>query len=155
MMLNLVKVMTSNWAMLIGVLLFSTLLFGCDQPEIQKTKVIRANVLIEFSQNEPQWFRDVEVAEGTNGYELLEKVTQGDLKSDWYPKFNAHFVNSILGVANDSSRFWMIFIWNDQILKWEPLTVGADTFVVKNNNTLSWVRIDPDSASYKAPAHVP
>ena len=49
----------------------------------------------------------------------------------------------------------MIFIWNDQILKWEPLTVGADTFVVKNNNTLSWVRIDPDSASYKAPAHVP
>ena len=64
MMLNLVKVMTSNWAMLIGVLLFSTLLFGCDQPEIQKTKVIRANVLIEFSQNEPQWFRDVEVAEG-------------------------------------------------------------------------------------------
>ena len=107
---------------------------------------VTASVLVEPSADAARWFRDVEVPAGTDGYELLEAVTEGDLEAEWFPEFRSHFVTGILAAAAEGSAFWGVFVWNETNGSWEPLPVGADLFSVKDGHVMGWalVEFDPD-----------
>ena len=143
-----------SW-ILLPLLIFSFVCFGCNEPKMEPSKNITATVLIEVNSEEAKWFQRLEVPKGTNGYELLDMATSGNLKSDWFPEFRSHFVTSILGFPNETSKYWTVFLWNDSASLWEPLTSGADLFKVQDQNIMGWVRIDSNSKISKKPIHLP
>ena len=108
---------------------------------------ITVSVLVEPAADEARWFRDVEVPKGTDGYELLEVVTEGDLAAEWYPEFRSHFVSAVFGTAPQGDGFWGVFVWNETNGSWEPLPVGADLYSLKDGHVMGWaiVEFDPDS----------
>ena len=116
---------------------------------------ITASVLVEPSADGARWFRDVEVPKGTDGYELLEAVTEGDLQAEWFPEFRSHFVSGILGVAPEGSAFWGVFVWNETNGGWEPLPVGADLFSVKDGHVMGWALVEFDPETPQLPVSTP
>ena len=103
---------------------------------------IKVSMLIQSSEQDARWFRNVEVAKGTDAYELTEKVTQGDLRSTYSALYRSHFVDSILGVENKNPKFWLIYGWSEPEKKWEPLPVGADLYSLKDGHILAWYYAD-------------
>ena len=120
---------------------------GSDSATAVSSPAINASVLVEATADDPQWFRDVAVDKGTDGYELLLAATGGDIEAEWFAEFRSHFVKEILGVAPEGNAFWGIFVWNENTPGWEPLPVGADLFSVKEGHVMGWalVEFDPDS----------
>lgn len=108
---------------------------------------ITASVLVEPSAGDARWFRDVRVPKGTDGYELLDAATGGEINAEWFPEFRSHFVTGVLGVAPEGAQFWSVFVWNEANGGWEPLPVGADLFSVKDGHVMGWalVEYDPDT----------
>ena len=98
------------------------------------------------------WFRDFEVLKGANAYELTEQATEGDLESTYYASFFSHFVESIMGVANEGANYWLIYQWNDSAEQWEPLPVGADLFSLKDGHVLAWSYTDTSLEERQLPS---
>ena len=107
-----------------------------------KVETIKVSMLIQSSEKDAQWFRNVEVAKGTDAYELTEKVTQNNLHAPYYAVYRSHFVDAILGVANKNPNFWLIYDWSESEKKWEPLPVGADLYSLKDGHVLAWYYAD-------------
>jgi len=112
------------------------------EPAPVETLYIQVSLLVHVNENDVRWFRDVEVPHGTNGYELTEIVTEGNLESTYYPAFFSHFVESLFGIANQNPHFWLTYLWNEGQQQWEPLPVGADLFSLKNGHFLAWSYTD-------------
>ena len=111
-------------------------------PTATATSTIKVSMLVQSSEADARWFRNVEVAKGTDAYELTEKVTQGNLKATYYALYRSHFVDSILGVENKNPKFWLIYGWSEPEKKWEPLPVGADLYSLKDGHILAWYYAD-------------
>ena len=117
---------------------------------------IQVSLLIHFSESDVRWFRDVEVAQWrTNAYELTEQVTEGEMESTYYASFFAHFVEEIMGVANEGSTYWAIFLWNESQSQWELLPVGADLFSLKDGHVLAWAYTDSSAEPKQTPSVTP
>lgn len=111
-------------------------------PTATPTLTIKVSMVIESSKDDVRWFRNVEVAKGTDAYELTEKVTQGNLKAKYFALYRSHFVDSILGVENKNPKFWLTYAWSESEKKWEPLPVGADLYALKDGHILAWYYAD-------------
>lgn len=114
-------------------------------PTVTPTSTIKVSMLIQSSEQDARWFRNVEVSKGTDAYELTEKVTQGNLKATYYALYRSHFVDAILGVENKSPKFWLTYVWSEPDKKWEPLPVGADLYSLKDGHILAWYYTDTTS----------
>ncbi|MDO8751251.1 MAG: hypothetical protein Q7K03_08930 [Dehalococcoidia bacterium] len=112
------------------------------QEKAAEPATIKVSMLVQSSKDDARWFRNVEVAKGTDAYELTEKVTQGDLRSTYSALYRSHFVDSILGVENKNPKFWLIYGWSEPEKKWEPLPVGADLYSLKDGHILAWYYAD-------------
>ncbi len=113
------------------------------------------SMYIQFGPDDAQWFRDVKVPQGFDAYQVTEQVTGGELESQYFASLRAHFVESIMGVANEGSNFWLFYIWSDFEEAWEPSPVGADLLSVKDGHNLAWVLTDTDLDPAPLPAGVP
>ncbi len=127
---------------------------GSDQPT-DAAETITASLLIEPDAADPRWYRDIEVAKGTDGYELLEVATDGQLVSEWFPEFRSHFVKEVLGIPPEGSAFWGVFVWNESSEAWEPLPVGADLFSVKQGHVMGWALVEFDPDALQVPVNRP
>ena len=103
---------------------------------------IQVSMLVQVSEDDARWFRDVEVAHGANAYELTEQVTGGEVEDTWYPAFRTHFVDSLMGVENENPNYWLIYVWNESQDAWEPLPVGADLYSLKDGHIMAWSYTD-------------
>lgn len=128
---------------------------ACSSDDPAAPGVITASLLVETSPGEPTWFRDVEVPKGTDGYELLELATDGELEADFFPAYRSHFVTSLLGVAGESPSFWLTFVWDEPSSAWQPLPVGADLFSVKDGHVLGWALVDTSAGEGQVPLSQP
>ena len=128
---------------------------ACATVEPGGPATITASVLVEPSAEGARWFRDVEIPKGTDGYELLEAVTDGDVEAEWYPEFRSHFVSGILGVAPEGAQFWGVFVWNETNDGWEPLPVGADLYSVKEGHVMGWALVEYDPDAPQLPSSAP
>ena len=143
------------------VALGSVLIAGCGTEaataEASATPVstIQVSLLIEVSDDDARWFRDVEVPKGTNAYELTEIVTEGDFEATYYAAFFSHFVESLLGVVGEGSNYWLTFLWNKPQAQWEPLPVGADLFSLKDGHVLAWSYTDTSVEPGQLPSVIP
>ena len=141
------------------LLLFVTVLIpsfiGCNTTEDdQSTETIQASILIE-SPESYEWINQVTIPKGTNGYGLLRTAVNDEIVSVWYPEYRSHFVNQIKGIVPSEKQFWSVFLWNESKIKWEPLTVGADLFSVKNGQTMAWALVEYDPNNPQLPNQNP
>ncbi len=116
-------------------------LTGCsDRTEDSKAAIgtVKASMLVQSEEATPEWFRGIEIPEGTDAYALTNIVTEGNIKSTFYPEYKSHFVEGIKGVENSPPYYWMIYMWNEATVKWEPLPVASDFFSVKDGHTFAW-----------------
>lgn len=116
-------------------------LTGCsDGTEDSKAAIgtVKASMLVQSEEATPEWFRGIEIPEGTDAYALTNIVTEGNIKSTFYPEYKSHFVEGIKGVENSPPYYWMIYMWNEATVKWEPLPVASDFFSVKDGHTFAW-----------------
>ena len=133
------------------------LVAGCDPetstiaPKATPVSTIQVSLLIDVSDDDVRWFRDVEVSKGTDAYEFTEIVAEGDLESTYNAAFFSHFVESLIGVTNEGSNYWLIFLWSDSQKHWEPLPVGPDLFSLKDGHVLAWSYTDTSVE----PSHLP
>ena len=152
------------YAALLAMALAPVLIGGCGglqvevgeaTPTATPLPTIQVSLLIHFSESDVRWFRDVEARNGANAYELTEQVTEGELESTYYASFFAHFVEEIMGVANEGSTYWAIFLWNASQSQWEPLPVGADLFSLKDGHVLAWAYTDSSAEPKQTPSVKP
>jgi hypothetical protein len=137
---------------LVGVLLLAAC--GDDKTSVP-VPPITASILIEPNADDPRWLRDVVVAKGTDGYELLEAAVDGEMAAEWYPEFRSHFVTEIQGIAAEGSAFWGVFLWNEGTEGWEPLPIGADLFSVKQGHAMGWALVEFDQDNPQVPVSTP
>ena len=128
---------------------------GCGASDTAEAATVRASVLVEPAVDGARWYRDLEVPKGTDGYELLQAATDGEVDATWFPEFRAHFVTEILGVAPEGSQFWGVFVWSETNSGWEPLPVGADLYSVKNGHIMGWALVEFDPDDPQLPVSVP
>ena len=142
---------------LIGALLFvMTALAACaTSAPANAVETIAASVLVEPSADRAQWYRDVEVPEGTDGYELLVAATDGQVEAEYFPEFRSHLVGSVLDVSPQGEEFWGVFLWNEQAGVWEPLVYGADWFSVKDGHVMAWALVEYSPDTLQLPVSVP
>ncbi len=152
------------YAALLAMALVTALVAGCGAFQVEVGEVtptamplptIQVSMLIHFSESDVRWFRNVEAHNGANAYELTEQVTEGDMKATYYASFRAHFVEEIMGVANEGSTYWAIFLWNESQSLWELLPVGADLFSLKDGHVLAWAYTDSSAEPKQTPSVTP
>ncbi len=132
--------MPASLALVVLALFF---LAGCGGNDADgEAPPIHVSMLIQVSQDDARWSRDVEVVHGANAYELTEQVTGGDLEGTWYPVYRTHFIDSLVGVANENPRYWLTYVWSESEAMWEPLPVGADLYSLKDGHILAWSYTD-------------
>ena len=132
------------------VALLIWVLTGCsDGTEDSKAAIgtVKASMLVQSEEATPEWFRGIEIPEGTDAYALTNIVTEGNIKSTFYPEYKSHFVEGIKGVENSPPYYWMIYMWNEATVKWEPLPVASDFFSVKDGHTFAWHYTDTSKSS--------
>ena len=144
-----------RWRWLLALALLTALAVACNSSPAAASPSINASVLVEASGSDAQWFRDLSVPAGTDGYELLETAVDGDLEAQWFPEYRSHFVNTILGKAPQGQQFWAVFLWNDSTNAWEPLPFGADLLSVKDGLVVGWALVEYDPDSPQLPTSVP
>jgi len=156
--------MKLRWFLPVALVLFAiglVLNAGCESgtsteaPNSTTVSTIHVTVLIQLSEDDMRWFRDVEIPNGTNAYEIAERVTEGDLESTYYTAFFSHFVEAMLGVTNEGASYWLTFLWNANQDQWEPLTVGADLFFLEEGHVLAWAYRDTSVGSNQLPSVTP
>jgi hypothetical protein len=134
-----------TWNLLL-VLALSVTLVACTSQQVnsaptatpQPVETVQVNLLIATEDGEDRWYRDFEVPQGTDVYQLTQMVTGGNMEATYYSEYRSHFVESIAGVAGQGSNYWIIWLWSDFNDKWEVLPVGADFFSLKDGHTLAW-----------------
>ena len=134
------------------------LLSACVTTEISvpvSKSSIYVSVLIQFEEGKSEWYADVEIDEGFNAYQLIDYLSKGDLISTYHDKFLAHFIESIFGIPNQDSYYWLAFLWNSTLEKWELLSVGADLFVLKGGEVLAWSYTDTNKTPISLPISPP
>ena len=145
---------------LLAIFAVSAVVVGCTQEDSPTatpvpTPTIQVSLLIHVSEDDVRWFRDFEVAKGTNAYELTEQVTEGELESTYYASYFSHWVESIMDVPNEAPNYWLIFQWNAPASQWEPLPVGADLFSLKDGHVLAWSYTDTSLDPQPVPSVTP
>ncbi len=116
---------------------------------------LRVSLLVQVSEDDIRWFRDVEVPKGTDAYELTELVTEGNLDATYYPLFRSHFINGLLGVEGKDPKYWLLFVWDEGQAQWAPLPVGADLYSLKEGHVLAWAYTDTSLGPEQVPSASP
>ena len=106
----------------------------------QKGGLVNADVIIEIDSTNVHWFLDVELEEGSNAYELLDVATNGYIEAQWFKEYSSHLVSSILGASSNEKEYWIVFYWEDNV--WMPLSVGADSFTVRDKMIMAWALLE-------------
>ena len=134
--------------MAVAILVCALVFSGCaqeisvsdvsDVSEPGDTDKIKATLLVHLNDDDVRWFRNVEIAEGTNAYEFTELIAQDNMESIYHASMFSHLVVSLFGTKNEEPHYWIIFLWDVSRDRWGPLQVGADLFSLKDGYVLAW-----------------
>lgn len=116
-------------------------------PQILKPSVYSTNVLFDFGNGTKVWYNNTVVQPGWNLYLVTLLISKGNLKSTWYPQYNAHFVTGIFGIENTDNSAWFLWTWNSTS-KWQMAQVGADQLIVYNDSVFAWTFCSYNPVTY-------
>ena len=145
------------WAsVIISIVGLALMLASCvTEKATLVSPTVQASVLVEFTQEEYQWFRNIPVHQPIDAYALTESVTEGHLTATYYPTLRSHMINSLLGREANSIYYWALWRWNTNVDAWELIPVGADLFIIKNTEVHAWKLTDSRDAAGQTPIRTP
>lgn len=97
---------------------------------------MRVNLGINYGNGTIVWHNETIVP---LGYDLLNATKLvADVNSTYWSAYQASFVNSINGVANNQTYYWMWLYWDENESLWKYGPTGADTYILKPNEVIMW-----------------
>lgn len=98
------------------------------------TMNIDVNIAIDYSNGTINWYNNTVLPIGSN---FLNATTSVAIVNATYnPNYGEYFVNSINGVFPGSTQYWG---WSTyQFGSWTAGTVGADKYLLHNNEIIEW-----------------
>jgi len=97
---------------------------------------MRANLCINYGNGTIIWYNKTIVP---LGYDLLNATKLiAKISSTYWPAYQASFVDSINGVANNPPYYWMWLYWDENENVWKYGPVGADCYILKPNEIIMW-----------------
>ena len=68
--------------------------------------------------------------------EITKNTVNEQIDVQYYPEFDAYFVNEILGVGGNNKFAWSA--WSFSCCKWNLLDIGSNLFYPKEGQTIAW-----------------
>lgn len=106
---------------------------------------ITANVLFYFGNGTRRWYNNTQVQPGWSLYIATVVIMNGNVKAQWYPQYQSHFVTGIGGVSNARSNYWFLWTYN-KTASWQLAQVGADQLNVYNGSVYAWTFCGADAS---------
>lgn len=99
------------------------------------SKYILVNILINYGNGTASWYNNTAVAIGSN----LLQATKIIAKVEYTEYSFGVFVTSINNVAGNKTHAWLWYIWNSTKRNWDLGPTGADGYILKNGDIISWI----------------
>jgi len=130
-------------ALLIWAVGASALLASCIYNKEGSNGYVVVNVGFKYGSN-LTWYNNTRVPAGSTLFDVTKLVAKLEYKK--YPY--GVFIESINGVRNEGSYYWMWWRWDDNT-GWILGPVGADRYVIGNGETYLWFY--EDTSNYPPP----
>ncbi|MEM1550756.1 MAG: DUF4430 domain-containing protein [Candidatus Bathyarchaeia archaeon] len=107
-------------------------LYGEALEELKALKeMISVNILIDYGNGTQVWYNNTSVMRGASVLTATQTIANVE-----YTDFGwGIFVDSINGIKNEGSWFWMWYIWEG---KWVLGPVASDRYVLREGDTIMW-----------------
>lgn len=96
------------------------------------------NLIINYGNGSKSFFNATIIPIGFDMYNATLMATEGNVDATYFPEFEAHFVNSIMGVGGDEGFGWSAWAFDDIFSEWNALDIGADSFILKDGQSVAW-----------------
>lgn len=96
------------------------------------------DLIINFGNGSKSYFNQTIIPIGFNMYNATLFATDGRVDATYFPEFDAHFVNSIMGLGGDEGFGWSAWAFDERVGEWRGLDVGADLFILKDGQSIAW-----------------
>jgi phage-related protein len=95
---------------------------------------VEVNIAIDYSNGTISWYNNTVQPIGSNLLAATSAIAT--VNDTYYPNYGEYFINSINGVLPGSNQYWG---WSTyQQGTWTSGTVGADKYLLHNNEILEW-----------------
>jgi len=95
---------------------------------------IFVNMLIDYGNGTRLWYNNTRIPVGATLFNATKMIAEIEYeKYEW-----GIFITAINTVRGDQSHFWLWHIWDSAKKQWEPGPVGADAFILRDGDTVSW-----------------
>ena len=105
----------------------------------------KINILIKYSNGTKSWYNQTIIPIGWSLLNATQKATGDRVKGNLYPF--GFFVTSINGVEGTGSYSWLWFMWDNSKKEWTSGTSGADSYIMKQADTVAWLLTNDWSAT--------
>jgi len=96
---------------------------------------VLVNILIDYGNGTKTWYNSTRVPLGASLFNATEIVVSLEYtKYEW-----GVFMTSLNGLSADQGHGWLWYVWNPAKGEWDFGPVGADQFILKSGDTVSWV----------------
>ncbi len=104
--------------------------------ELKKySKYIFVDILIDYGNGTRVWYNGTLVPRGYSLFDATRVIAEVQYKRySW-----GVFITEINGVSGDKTHAWLWYQWNSTSGKWEMGSVGADSFILRDGDVVSWV----------------
>ncbi len=96
------------------------------------------DLIINFGNGSTSYFNQTIIPIGFDMYNATILATGGRVDATYFPEFDAHFVNSIMGLSGDAGSGWSAWAFDDITGEWRALEIGADSFILKDGQSVAW-----------------
>lgn len=101
-----------------------------------ETVTMCVNICINYGNKTVVWYNNTLVSLGCNL--LNATMLVADVEYTYWPAYQASFVDSINGVANNAPYYWMWLFWDAEKSEWRYGPVGADCYILRPNEIVMW-----------------
>ncbi|MEM2273526.1 MAG: DUF4430 domain-containing protein [Candidatus Bathyarchaeia archaeon] len=96
---------------------------------------MKVNILIDYGNGTLVWYNGTMVPKEASV--LMATKVVAAVEGTEYPDMGT-FVDSINGVRNESGRYWIWYIWNQDKREWEWGPVASNKYILHEDDIIMW-----------------
>ena len=121
---------------LIGFFVYENQLNSYSNNGNSVNEVIQINLIINLGNGTILYYNNTSVSNNASMLEITKNTVNEQIDVQYYPEFDAYFVNEILGVRGNNKFAWSA--WSFSCCKWSLLDIGSNLFYPKEGQTIAW-----------------
>ncbi len=106
--------------------------------ERYRSCVMQVNICIDYREwnGTVVWYNNTMIP---LGYDMLNATKLiAEVEYTYWSAYQASFVDAINGVSNEHPYYWMWLYWDQNEKTWKYGAVGADSYILKPDETIMW-----------------